>query len=118
MISRLMALTTLGALFLHSPNAAALTMGQFSAICDSAPGECSDHPTLQAYVGGALDLIATLDEQTEYLDTLYCETPQTLFDVPRIIRFMEEHSEGYADRNAMLLFVRYFEVNGGCQNDE
>lgn len=118
MISRLVALATLGTLFLHSPSATALTVEQFSAICDSSPGECSDHPTLQAYVGGALDLLATLDEETEYLDTLYCAEPQTLFDVPTIIRFMEEHGEEYAKRNAMLLVVRYFEANGGCQDDE
>lgn len=119
MISRLSILAILGTLFfLHSPNAEALTVEQFSNICDSAAGKCSDHPTLQAYVGGALDLIATLDEETEYLDTLYCKEPEALFDVPTIIRFMREHREGYAKRNAMLLVVRYFEVNGGCQTDE
>ncbi|WP_027328715.1 hypothetical protein [Marinimicrobium agarilyticum] len=118
MISRLLIPAILGTLFLHSTGASALTVEQFSNICDSAPGECSDHPTLQAYVGGALDLIATLDEETKYLDTLYCRDPQTLFDVPTIIRFMQEHREGYTERNAMLLVVRYFEANGGCQSDE
>ncbi len=103
---------------LYSPGTHALTMGHFVEICDSTPGECSNHPILQAYVGGALDLLAALDEETEYLDTLYCKEPQELFDVPTIIRFMQEHQEGYAKRNAMLLVIRYFEENGGCQINE
>lgn len=118
MTSRFFPIALVGTLFLLPLNAFALTVGQFSKICDAAPGECSDHPTLQAYVGGALDLIATLDEETEYLDTLYCKEPQGLFDVPAIIRFMQNHQEEYAKRNAMLLVVRYFEVNGGCQVNE
>lgn len=115
---RLLAVVTLGVFSLYSTRAPALTAAQFSSICDSAPGECSDHPTLQAYVGGALDLLATLDEETDYLDKLYCKEPKELFDVPAIIRFMQEHREGYAKRNAMLLVVRYFEEKGGCRTHE
>lgn len=98
--------------------APALTMEQFSRICDSVPGNCSNHPVLQAYVGGALDLLATLDEDTRYLGQLYCKEPKALFDVPTIVRFMQVHQDEYATRNAMLLLVRYFEDNGGCQPDE
>ncbi len=118
MRNRLLAIATLGLCSLNSPSAFALTMEQFSNICASVPGECSDHPVLQAYVGGALDLLATLDEETTYLGKLYCKEPKALFDVPAIIRFMQAHREEYATRNAMLPVVRYFEENGGCKANE
>lgn len=95
-------------------NASALTMDQFTALCESRQEACSEHPILQAYVGGALDLIAMLDEQTDYLDEIYCEDPSTLFDVPAIIRYLQIHREEYADRNAMLLVIRYLVEKGGC----
>ena len=100
---------------LHAPSATALTMKQVSDICHSSPGECSEHPIIRAYVGGALDLLATLDEQTDYLGKVYCKETKTLFDVPAIIRFMELRSEQYATDNAMLVLVRYFEERGGCK---
>ncbi len=102
-------------LTLHATSTTALTMKQVSDICHSSPSECSDHPIIQAYVGGALDLLATLDEQTDYLEKVYCKKPKTLFDVPAIIRFMELRSEQYASDNAMLVLVRYFEEHGGCR---
>lgn len=101
-------------LLLISGSASCLTMKQFSAICESAKRECGDHPILQAYVGGALDLIAVLDEETDYLAEVYCKKPAELFDVPKVIRFMIEHREGYENRNATALVVRYLEVKGGC----
>ena len=91
-----------------------LTMEEFTAICYSIKGDCTEHPILQAYVGGALDLIATLDEQTNYLTEIYCKKPATLFKVPNVIRYMKKHQEAYASQNAMLLFIRYFEEKGGC----
>lgn len=100
----------------YVPTATALTIKQFSDICDSSPGECSEHPMLQAYVGGALDLLATLDEKTDYLDKLYCKEPKELFDVPNIIRFMTRQGEEHATENAMLVLVRYFEEQGGCDH--
>jgi hypothetical protein len=96
-------------------SASALTMRQFAAACDAYASDCSTHPTLQAYVGGALDLLATLDEQTNYLTPLYCTDPQGLFDVPAIIEYMQRYSEQYAADNAMLALVRYFEEHGGCK---
>ena len=99
---------------LHASSATALTMKQVSDICHSSSGECSSHPIIRAYVGGALDLLATLDEQTDYLGKVYCKKPKELFDVPAIIRFMELRSEQYATDNAMLVLVRYFEEHGGC----
>lgn len=118
MITRLLVSTLVTLLLsLHVSSAAALTMDEFSKICRSSPGKCSDHPILQAYVGGALDLLASLDEKTDYLTKLYCKEPKQLFDVPAIIRFMEQRSAQYASDNAMLLAVRYFEEQGGCHND-
>ena len=102
-------------LALHAPSATALTMKQVSDICHSSSDECSEHPIIRAYIGGALDLLATLDEQTDYLGKVYCKKPKELFDVPAIIRFMELRSEQYATDNAMLVLVRYFEEHGGCK---
>ncbi|MDJ0909689.1 MAG: hypothetical protein QNI99_10875 [Woeseiaceae bacterium] len=98
-------------------NASALTMGEFSSVCDSYAGECSSNPFLQAYVGGALDLIAMLDEETDYLDEIYCKEPSEFFDVPEIIRYMLSNRDGYRDKNAMLLVIRYLEEMGGCTLD-
>jgi len=103
-------------LSLHAPSATALTMKQVSEICHSSPGRCSEHPIIQAYVGGALDLLATLDERTDYLKKVYCK-PKKLFDVPTIIRYMEQRSKQYAKDNAMLVLIRYFEEHGGCKHE-
>lgn len=100
---------------LYVPPATALTMAEFANICRSMPKDCSEHPVLQAYVGGALDLLATLNEQTEYLNPLYCKAPKQLFDVAAIIRFMQQQAEQYATQNAMLPLIRYFELYGGCK---
>lgn len=95
-------------------HSSALTVDQFTEICDSIEANCTEHPLLQAYVGGALDLIAVLDEETEYLQKIYCDAPENLFKVPNIIRYIEANKTRYADRNAMLLVVRYLEENSGC----
>ncbi len=116
MKTRLLVITLVSLLFtLHASSATALTMKQVSEICHSSPGKCSNHPIIRAYVGGALDLIATLDERTDYLKKVYCKKPKELFDVPRIIRFMEQRSKQYAKDNAMLVLVRYLEEHGGCK---
>ena len=113
---RALAITLIALLLsLHITSATALTMKQVSDICHSSSGKCSDNPLVQAYVGGALDLLATLDERTDYLGKVYCNNPKELFDVPAIVHFMESHSEQYASDNAMLVFIRFFEKHGGCK---
>ena len=115
MTHRFTAAAAVAASLLFLPgNAAALNVEQVAAICASYPDECSEHPILQAYVGGALDLIAMLDEETDYLGEVYCKEPSALFDVPAIIKYMEQHRVEYAKRNAMLLVIRYLEEKGGC----
>lgn len=112
---RYFALVAIVATFLMFPcGASALTMDQFTAICNSGQEDCSENPILQAYVGGALDLIAMLDEETDYLTEVYCMKPAELFDVAAIIRFMDKYRKAYATRNAMLLVIRYLEEQGGC----
>jgi len=106
--------TALIALFTMPGSASALTMNQFVSICESSGRACSEHPILNAYVGGALDLIAMLDEETDYLAEVYCKPTKELFKVPEIIRYMEKHAAEYADKNAMLVVIRYFEEQGGC----
>lgn len=118
MLPRFFVISLMSVIFLQPGKAFALTMAQFSQICESTPGDCGQHPTLQAYVGGALDLLATLNEETKYLNRLYCKAPNSLFDVPAIIHFMQAHRQGYESRNAMLLVVLYFEENGGCEQHE
>lgn len=103
-------------LSLHAPSSTALTMKQLADICHSSSGECSELPVIQAYIGGALDLLATLDERTDYLGKVYCKQPKELFNVSTIIRFMQSRSQQYAMDNAMLVLVRYFEEHGGCKS--
>ena len=96
----------------------ALTTEEFSRICQGFSGKCTEQPALNAYVGGALDLIATLNEKTDYLNKkVYCGNPNDIFDVPKIIEFMLKHSEQYAKENAMLVFIKYFEYQGGCLDE-
>jgi len=89
-------------------------MRDFIAICETSEKPCAEHPILTAYVGGSLDLIAALDEETEYLQKVYCKDPKDLFDVNGIIKFMESHQTEYANVNSMLLVIRYLEEYGGC----
>ncbi|MEM7563011.1 MAG: hypothetical protein AAF353_08180 [Pseudomonadota bacterium] len=98
----------------YVPGVNALTINQFYEICRSAPGDCSDHPIILAYVGGAVDLLATLDEKTDYLAQVYCKDPREIFDVPTIIQYMEQSGEPYGSENAMLVFMKYIKDRGGC----
>lgn len=110
---KLIVYAVISLLFAFSKSASALTMSEFFKICGSKQ-KCSANPVLQAYVGGALDLVAMLDEETDYLKKIYCKNPESIFDVPKIIQFMEMNQDGYAQKNAMLLVIRYLEENGGC----
>ncbi len=101
-------------LALAPTNGFALTMGEFASVCDSFNGECSNIPFLQAYVGGALDLVAMLDEETDYLEEIYCREPREFFEVGDIISYMLANRDGYENKNAMLLVIRYLEEMGGC----
>jgi len=106
----------IAAVSLLTPNtASSLTMKQFMSVCESSVTKCSENPILNAYVGGSLDTIAPLSEDTRYLKRFYCEDTSTLFDVKKIIGFMQEHQADYASKNAMLLVVRYLQENGGCK---
>lgn len=113
--SFLLILTLVGLTVFTPNNAFSLTMSQFMEICESSTASCEELPILNAYVGGALDVIAVLDEESSYLKQLYCREPSSLFDVKAIIGFMQAHHPDYADKNAMLLVVRYLQENGGCQ---
>ena len=108
-------LTALALLVLSYPqNAEALRVGEFMAVCDQAGRDCKEIPVLNAYIGGALDLVAMLHEETEYIEAIYCKDPKILFDVPAIIGYIEKHHAGNEDKNAMLLVIRYLETYGGC----
>ena len=112
---RLFTISVIIGLSLLSPRAVqALNMEQFMNICHSSKSKCSEHPILRTYVGGALDLIAVLQEDTKYIKKVYCKEPKKLFNVPVIINFMIKHKKAYNSRNAMLLVLRYLEEKGGC----
>lgn len=104
----------LAAILSLSTNSKAITVDQFFGVCETEDHQCAEHPIKQAYIGGALDLIAVLDEETEYLDTVYCKKPKELFDIPAIIQYMELHREDYANQNAMILVLQYLVENGDC----
>jgi hypothetical protein len=110
---RVLLVTVVLTLFVAT-NAEALTAREFVSICNSNAGECVENPLIQAYVGGALDVVAALAETTDYLPDLYCKPPGEFFDVPAIIRYVQEHAAGFSERNAMQLLIRYLEENGGC----
>ncbi|MEM6300581.1 MAG: hypothetical protein AAF749_02500 [Pseudomonadota bacterium] len=101
-----------GLLFSHV--SLALTAKDFFAICASAEMSCSDHPITQAYIGGALDLMATLDEKTPYLEAPYCRPAKELFKVTDVVDYMKANLRNYESENAMLLFVRFLEDRGAC----
>ncbi|MEO0436936.1 MAG: hypothetical protein AAF098_08515 [Pseudomonadota bacterium] len=92
----------------------ALTAQEFFTICASAEMPCAEHPILQAYVGGALDLMATLDEKTPYLEAPYCRPAKELFIVADVVEYMHANLKAYAGENAMLLLIRYLEDRGAC----
>lgn len=97
-----------------SPRVEALTVGEFVTVCEQAGRPCADIPVLQAYVGGALDFVAVLHEQTDYVRPIYCRSPDELFDLPAIIAFIEDNRAGNANSNAMTLVVRFLEEFGQC----
>lgn len=98
----------------YSQSAEPLRVSEFVAICEKAGRECVEIPALRAYVGGALDLVAMLHEETDYVDGIYSKDPELLFDDPAIIRFIEEDEAGNEERDAMLLVIRFLETYGGC----
>lgn len=99
---------------LLSGRAEALSVDELFNACEQAGRPCQEIPWVQAYVGGALDLIAMLDEETDYLGKVYCKSPERLFDVPGILNFVESNREGNGHKNVMLLVIQFFEKYGGC----
>ena len=96
------------------PSAQALRVSEFVAICEQANMPCKDVPILNAYVGGALDLIAALHEDTDYIKPIYCKDTKQLFDVPAMIKFIETHQSGNENKNTMLLLIKFLETYGDC----
>ena len=104
-------------LFFFTEAAFAITVQEFKLICNASNTEkisCDEHPMINAYIGGGLDLVASLDEGTKYLGKLYCEQPETLFDVKTIIRFIERSKQEYDNQNAMFRLVAYLEQHSNC----
>ena len=115
MLTGLRRLLTMAILLMCSAGSNALSMNDFASACEAYQGECRNHPFLQAYVGGALDLVAMLDEETSYLEKIYCIEASEFFDAPRIINYMMTNKEDYENKNAMLLVIRFLEEQGGCE---
>ena len=106
---------TLAALLLAPGRSEALSVDELLDACERTGVPCKDIPWVQAYIGGALDLIAMLDEETEYLGQIYCKSPEDLFDVPGILGYVEQNRAGNGHKNAMLLVIQFFEEYGGCR---
>ena len=106
--------TALFGLFITVQQANALTVQQYKDACASQEASCDQHPILNAYIGGALDLLASLQDETDYLSTLYCIQPAEIFDTKKISSFIENSDARHNHKNAMLLLVAYFEQHGGC----
>ena len=70
---------------------------------------------MQAYVGGALDLVAVLNENSKYQYRIYCRDPRELFDVAKIVQYLLCAAQEETDTNAMLHVVRYLEEQGDCE---
>lgn len=94
--------------------ASAMTIKEFDSICSAATIPCQDNPFIQAYIGGALDLLAMLDEETDYLEPLYCVPKQGLFATTPIIDYVLAHKNERPTRNVMMLMIQYLEEKGGC----
>ena len=101
------------AVLICSSKVSALTISEFKEICESSQVACKEHPILQAYVGGALDVLAVLDDENQFQENIYCGDNSVLFDFKRIIVFMEQSQEKATD-NAMSVLIKYLENNGGC----
>ena len=102
---------------LYSTQAYGLTTAEFFKICKGhGATKCSDVPILQAYIGGSLDLLATLVDHSDYMEQLYCVEPEKLYSVELIMAYMEKERASYESANAMNLVIKYFEENGGCDD--
>ncbi len=114
MFYRLLSLPLLFLSVLPTAEVSALTIDQFQSICRDYQENCDQHPTIQAYVGGALDLFATLNENPAYLAEINCAESRKLYNVKKIIEHMQRADVSNGNTNAMTVFIHYFEINKPC----
>lgn len=100
---------TLLILFTLNTPANALTTGELLDACAAKGRSCDQLPFANIYIGGALDLLGTLNEKKQLKVPVLCSTNKDIFDVKRILQYMEKNREGYNDRNAMHIVIKYFE---------
>lgn len=107
-------------LFVFSSNIWALTTQQLLDACAANNKPCHELPFANAYVGGALDLLGSLKDSGKLNMSFSCTSTAELFNVKRIFRYIEEqHSHSadkFADKNAMLLVIKYMEERGCAEN--
>jgi len=95
----------------------ALTLAQFNAICADQPVPCTQHPALHAYIGGAIDLLVAMRQNSDYLSPMTCAlTPQHL-DVNTIITFMTEYEPQSPERDAMAVLLEYLQAELPCKSE-
>ncbi|RBP51740.1 hypothetical protein [Arenicella xantha] len=97
-----------------SCSAQALTVGQVQGICAEYDTSCRDNPFLQAYVGGGLDMLATLKEQGTLTGIQLCEPSDELFDVDKILDFLSSAKDDAKAKNAMHQVISYLQREGSC----
>lgn len=102
-------------LFFTSSSSSALTTKELLKVCGLKNQPCHTLPFANAYIGGALDLLGTLQENEQLNLQFSCASPNKLFKVKRILDYIEENQISnenqrfYEDKNAMTLVIKYME---------
>lgn len=103
-------------LFLTSGQSSALTTKELLNVCYLNSQPCHALPFANAYIGGALDLLGALNENELLNIELSCASSTQIFNVKRILKYMEANQNTYEDKNAMLLLIKYLKEEDCVEN--
>lgn len=96
------------------PFAKAIDIEQFNQICTLEQQSRSQF--CRIYLGGALDAIAVLNDKAKSQNRpLYCVSESDIFDMERIIQFVQSQPSALNNKNAILPVVEFLKRNGGCE---
>jgi len=94
--------------------AKALDVEQFNQLCDLK--QQSRSQLCNVYLGGALDAIAVLnDEAKANYKPLYCVHESEVFDMDKIIQFVQSQPSAMRNKNAILPVVEFLKRHGECK---
>lgn len=103
-----------GIMFGGISSAHSLTVQEVQSICSQQTTLCADNLVIQAYIGGGLDMLASLYEHEVLHGVRFCKSPQALFDVTNIINFLLTLEGGARAQNAMRQVTTYLQGESGC----